>query len=266
MGQRLLVGGRNHIRIVIALSVIFVSSLKAQLSIIDSANALKAIYNPLNENRSLYQTIQEQYHEFRTANALALSAKNSFPVQFYDPKNIIPDNPLKREYRTGSYYTPKIVQDKLAHIMQRPPADSFTPILPLLSFGRKAALQYIQIKDDLRLEADDYLEIAADIEILKSLWRKSPQTVLHLYKTKVIQKKYTMKKLISVIQKLQDKRLLKRKRVGKSEILYYPAEPKKTAFETLQKSLDSESTAVEIRGKINNILLKISRKHSYISH
>jgi len=145
--------------------------------------------------------------------------------KYYDIRNVLPKNPMMLDTREGSYYTPKIVQDRLTFFMNRPRADSFVPIPTVAFLAASVAMHYLQIEKNILITAEDYLVNDRHRAILFSLWQKSPQTISDIYSQKPHQIYNTYETLSAAIDSLIDKRLIKRRNVEKGETLLYPAQP-----------------------------------------
>lgn len=156
---------------------------------------------------------------------------------FYNPRNVMPVNPLLLDYRGSSYYTPKIVQDRLTFFMNRPRADSFVPVPVVAMLAANIALKYVDIEMNLRLTAKDYLLEKPFFELLKALWLKSPRTVSELYRLKGQRNGYTYHILQSEMETLVDKRLVKRREMEAGETRYFPAQSSEEVIQLLNDAL-----------------------------
>ena len=67
-------------------------------------------------------------------------------VNRYHPSNIMPKNYYKIDYRSSSYYVPRMVKDELSLIMNRPKDKSFVPILGVAFLAAQLASKYIFVK------------------------------------------------------------------------------------------------------------------------
>ncbi|HES59478.1 MAG TPA: hypothetical protein ENO18_03515, partial [Caldithrix sp.] len=113
-------------------------------------------------------------------------------LKYYDPKNVMPKNFWEMDYRSTSYYTPRIVSDRLAQMMDRLPPDSFVPLPAVVFIAAKLALHYTDIQFKIEIKAADYI-IDDSLEIiLFSLLQKSPQTTKELYRLKEINQSRSM--------------------------------------------------------------------------
>jgi len=144
--------------------------------------------------------------------------------KYYDIKNVIPENPMMLDYRGSSYYTPKIVQDRLTFFMNRPPADSFVSIPTIAILAARIAMNYVDIETTMRIKAEDYLVEEKHLSILYSLWRKSPLTIREVYAQKPHSDNNTFETLSTEFNYLIEKRLIKRREMENGETLFYPAQ------------------------------------------
>ena len=184
-------------------------------------------------------------------------SKNVFIPQYYDLKNVLPDNPLMLDYRTGSYYTPKNVSDQLARIMQRPRPDSFLPWPGLALLGAYAAIQYLMHKDQFEIKARAYLLDAADETVLLALWKKAPQTAADLLLLPDIAAQDSYLTLQERLNRLEDKMLIKSKTIEKEPTQYFPAQKRADVILLLSNGLEDDRLTREERQKIVNLLKKI---------
>lgn len=186
---------------------------------------------------------------FQTPDSLSIrfeAPKRVTGPNYYDPKKVIPDNPLELDYRESSYYTPRIVSDKLDHIMNRPRSDSFVPILPLAYLAASVALQMIDLDFSSPAAATDYLKNQQDLAVLIALWKQSPQTVKELLEHPLINASHSYNTLERLLDDLSRHNLVKRKIIEKGPTQYFPAQKKEEVLLALKNAhLSKELTAEE---------------------
>jgi hypothetical protein len=160
---------------------------------------------------------------------------------YYNPENVMPKNFWEMDNRTGSYYTPRIVSDELAHMMDRLPPDSFVPLPTVALIAASIALQQLDIQKKIEIEAGDYL-VDPELEpVLFSLWEKSPQTIKEIYESHEINKNRTVTKLKSDLQYLVDKKLVKIKKLENEPAKYFIAQDPVTVNNLIYHALEDET-------------------------
>ncbi len=176
-------------------------------------------------------------------------------IQFYNPKTVLPSDPMKIDYRHHPYYIPRMVDDFInMNIMDRPPSSSFVSLPTIALLAAAVAVQYISIKEKLELSATDYLIDDKYYPILLSLWKKSPQKAEELYLDKKIRDKRTMQTLITDLESLVKKRLLKTKKTPKSSIEYFSAQKKNRVIGLIENSAVHDDTQQVYLHKLKLIL------------
>lgn len=205
-----------------------------------------------------------QFNPQDVSHTLQLIVPNSNKtIQYYNPKNVMPKNYWEMDYRSTSYYTPRIVSDKLAHIMNRPPPDSFVSLPTIALLAASIAMQYMDIQLKIEIKATDYV-INNDLqEILISLWKQSPQTAKLIYKSIEINNKRTMETLISDLQVLIDKKLVKRKIMEAAADEYFVAQDIETARQLIERDLEIEHFTDEQRQILSGLVSKLSVLQDY---
>ncbi len=233
-----------------------VVSLQAQQTdSINTAQKKPFLWNPF-YNESMALKAQFLYPA-NTTLSINAPQKKVFVPKYYDLKNVLPENPLFTDYRYGSYYTPKIVQNHLALAMQRPSPDSFLPWPGLALLGAYAAYQYLIHKDQFEIRAVDYLVGSEDESVLFALWKKSPQTIAQLLKHPVIAEKETFQTLRERLNRMEGKRLIKSKEVENGPTKYFPAQKKAAVLLLLSNALEDEQLTPLQREKIAGLIKKI---------
>lgn len=172
----------------------------------------------------------------------------------YHPINVMPKDPLKIDYRSGSYYVPRIVKDELNLIMNRPKDNSFVPILGVAFIAAQLASKYLFVQNMIKINNENILNSIDNFEILNELWKQKPQTATQLYLLPKIYNKYTLKVLLKNIEILIENKLVKQKNVEDAELLYFPS-ISKTEFDQYLKKLSTDSTITRTnRDKIKKII------------
>lgn len=128
------------------------------------------------------------------------------------------------DYRGTSYYTPTIVQDKLDQIMNRPRADSFTPILPLAMLATKVAIEKLNAGDLFKLKAQDYIIADLPWDVLEKIWLQPNQSFKNIFE--ILNKKgiVVAGDLDTALELLSEKNLIKTKGLKASDTRYFPAQ------------------------------------------
>ncbi len=145
-------------------------------------------------------------------------------LPFYDPKAVMPANPLMLDYRSGSYYVPRQVTNQLAQIMNRPSPDAFAPILAVAYLSARLALHALQIKKMVAIDTSAYLVEPETFRILQQLWKHSPQTAAQLFRHPELHASRTFTMLQADLNRLLDAKLVKIKRQEQAPPLYFPAQ------------------------------------------
>lgn len=179
---------------------------------------------------------------------------------FYDPKNVFPEKSYLLDYRRSSYYTPRIVQDRMDFIMNRPRADSFVPIPVVAVLAANLALKYMDIEKKLSISAMDYMLEKPYLLIMKALWKTSPLTLTELYAQKTFRTDLTVKRLEEELEILMDKGLVKRREMEKGETQYFPSQKKEDVIELLNEKLLDSSLTEKQRTIIANLLSDLKAK------
>lgn len=175
--------------------------------------------------------------------------------RYYDPKSVMPQNRLFLDYRGGSYYVPRMVNNRLAQIMNRPSPDSFVPVFVVGVLAIKLALEYIHIEQKIRINPSDY-DLPAELRpILIMLWIKAPQTAFEIYQDEQIRAERTLKILEQQLDILVDKKLLKVKIQEEAPTQYFAALPKEEAQELIRVYLTQENISVSQKQNLQNLLL-----------
>lgn len=162
--------------------------------------------------------------------------KSTYQTPYYDLRNVFPQNRLFLDYRESSYYTPRMVSDKLTRIMNRPRADSFMPILPIAFLAARIAMQQIKIAPLITISPVDYLACADQIDILLNLWQSAPQTLDELYTGMNKKKNMTIQTLQSALEKLINHKLVKTRVRQNAPQWYFPAQSRRETRALLQES------------------------------
>lgn len=141
----------------------------------------------------------------------------------YHPSKVMPKNPFELDYRSNSYYIPRMVKDELNLIMNRPKDNSFVPILGVAFIAAQLATKYLLVQNKKKISTNNIFNTLDEKNILKALWKKNPQTASELYKNTIIDKAITLIKLNEGINRLVDNKLIKQKNLEDKELLFYPA-------------------------------------------
>jgi predicted transcriptional regulator len=191
----------------------------------------------------------------------SLNLHLSYPLKNKLPQNIItipqPAFPLEIDMRTSSYYTPREVQDKLDHIMQRPRSDTFVPIMAMAAFAVNVAAQQLEAAKLFEPEAEDYLLSDFEISILEELWLKSPLNIAELYSKPKLQESQTVFTLQNSIGLLAGKNLIKTRSVNKDEILFFTVQKAEEVVGLIKKALNSGIYKEEKEADIKQLLTRL---------
>lgn len=200
-----------------------------------------------------------QFNPQDVSHTLQLVIPNSNKsIQYYNPKNVMPKNSWEMDYRNTSYYTPRIVSDKMAQIMDRPPPDSFVSLPSIAMLAASIALQYVDIQMKIKIKVTDYLMDEEMQKILVSLWKQSPQTAEQIYKSMEINNSRTMETLIEDLQILIDKKIVKRRIMESEADKYFAAQDIMVARQLIENGLEIETLSSEQRQKLTTLAGKLS--------
>lgn len=236
--------------IVALIFVLFPFTIYSQSAKQDSLT--RVLWNPLQYPGLRYQTSilgDPQNPEIHLS-----QPQNKIVPKYYDPKNVIPADPLKLDYRHHSYYTPKMVTDFLDHAMNRPRRDSFVPIPSLAFLAASIALQYVNLEQSLILEANDYLNREEYWDILTNLWKRSPLTAEEIYKQEGISQSRTFKVLEHQLTELVNDNLVKIKEIEKSQPQYFAAQTANQVKILLKNASDNQLLNYQTRSKLNQLI------------
>ena len=183
-------------------------------------------------------------------------------LKYYNPENVMPKNFWEMDYRGTSYYTPRIVSDKLAHIMDRLPPESFVSLPAVALMAASIAMKYADIRLKIEIKATDYIIDQKLEPILFSLWKKSPQTAGQLYKSKEIHEKRTMEVLESDLESLIDHKVVKKRKMETEPDKYFAAQDMATVNQLIQKAMETDSLSVNQRQKLSAFSEKLKTLQS----
>jgi len=195
----------------------------------------------------------KEWNNYNQAN-LSLKSYNSndnFDKNRYHPSNVMPKSYFDLDYRSSSYYVPRMVKDELNLIMNRPKDSALMPIMGVAYIAAQLASKYIFVQEKLKISTENVLNSIEGYEILKTLWKKSPQTSSQLYKFHVLQENFSLNELNMSINNLIDNKLIKQKNVEDKEMLFFPAisisEYEQILQRVLADTLISKSNKMKIK-------------------
>jgi predicted transcriptional regulator len=198
----------------------------------------------------------DPYNVSQTLQHIVSKSKKS--IKYYDPNNVMPKNFWEMDYRGTSYYTPRIVSDRLAQMMDRLPPDSFMPLPTIAFLAASIALKYTDIQLKIEIKATDYL-IDEDLEcILVSLLENSPQTAKDIYQSREINKSRTMEVLEKDLQTLIDKKIVKKRKMETEPEKYYAAQDIETIIKLIEHDLSIKTFTNEQIQKLTKLTRKLS--------
>lgn len=175
------------------------------------------------------------------------------PKMFY-PESVMPKDPFKLDFRSGSYYVPRMVRDELTQMMNRPKDNAFVPILGVAFLAAQLAAKYVIVQQKIKIDAENIINSINYNSILLKLWRRNPQTSTDLYKDQLIKEKFTMRMLEEGINLLIDNKLIKQKIIENDETQYFPALTEGEYMQLIETALDDTTIAVEDRKKLIHLL------------
>ncbi len=179
-------------------------------------------------------------------------------TKYYDPANVMPKKFWEMDYRGTSYYTPRIVSDRLAQMMDRLPPDSFMPLPAVAFLAARMALKYADIQFKIEIKAMDYL-IDEDLEyILISLLQNSPQTAKDIYQSEEINTSRTIEVLEKDLQILIDKKIVKKKIMETEPDKYYAAQDVGTVIKLIEHDLEIGIFTDEQKQNLSKLARKLS--------
>lgn len=169
-------------------------------------------------------------------------------LKYYDREKVIPKKFWELDYREHSYYTPRMVSDRMDQIMNRPPSDSFVPLPTVALIAASLALQQLEIRSKIQIDEGAYLLVESSWPVLFSLWNKAPQTARQLFEQESINQGRTFVTLQEHLNDLLQKKLIKIKIMEQGEDQYFPAQPRAEVQNLLRDLLnDAQRTESEIR-------------------
>lgn len=189
----------------------------------------------------------------------SLSLKLTFPLETKINRNAVPipkmpSNPWELDYRSSSYYTPKLVQDKMDQIMNRPRSDSFVPVMAMAFFAASLAVKQLQASKLFQLSAEDYLLDDSEWQVLEALWNKSPLGIDELYLNTGLRDNTTAAELQKQLAKLADKNLIKTRDAGSNIILFYPAQDKKTVKQLFIEDIHNNVVSDSLKTQMKSVM------------
>ena len=172
------------------------------------------------------------------------------PNPFYiNPKNYTPSsNPFIFDNRSSSYYVPRAIRDELNLMMNRPKtADSMVPIIAVPLIAAQIAANYIWVQEKSRIKKENILESAGEIDLLRRLWQKNPLTINTIVQDDEKSGRDTERyhEIEKRMQILINNKLVKMKKVEKSEAQYFPAKTKQELAEIVRTMLNNQETTPE---------------------
>lgn len=156
---------------------------------------------------------------------------------YYDLKNVMPADPFLWDQRESSYYTPRIVEEKMAAVMNRPKPGEVVPVFAMAMIAAHLAYQQLDIQKKIIITAENYLIEERCWPILLALLEKSPQTSAEIYHSQPVFKNHTMSILEKDLQYLADQKIVKINRPEKAEALYFAAQSKAEIIRLLSERL-----------------------------
>jgi len=175
---------------------------------------------------------------------------DNFKNNRYHPSNVMPKDPFKLDYRSSSYYVPRMVKDELNLIMNRPKDSAFVPVLGVAFIAAQLAAKYVFVQEKLKISEENIMNAVDEFGILNELWKKSPQTSSELYKNSILKDKITLKELNYKIDKLIDNKLIKQKNLEDQELQFFPAISKSEYEKIVQQIKDNSG---DVRNSKDNI-------------
>ena len=179
-------------------------------------------------------------------------------ANYYDPKSVMPANPFYLDYRGGSYYVPRQVNNRIAQMMNRPSPDSFVPVFAIAMLAAKVALHYVNIEHKIRIEASDYLVQEKSFPLLQALWVRSPQTAFELYELNEVNENRTFVQTESELQVLVDQKLIKSKTQEEAPTLYFVAQSRETVLELLTAALTQDSHSETEKNTFHRLIILLN--------
>lgn len=242
---------------VVACLLLFVGNLVAQIpnrgydttvlkgdSSFFSLQAAPIIQTPIEENTPFY---------------LRYTVPTQKINQYYNPKVIMPRNSLFLDYRGSSYYVPRMVNNRIAQIMNRPSPDSFLPVFAVAAIAAKLALEYVHIEKKIRINPSDY-NLPTDLHpLLISLWEKTPQTAFDIFKNDQIRSERTLITLEKQLDILVAKKLVKIKTQEKAPAQYFIAQPINEVKELIRDYLAQNTLPDSQRLNLQKLLLSLDK-------
>ncbi len=177
-----------------------------------------------------------------------------FRTPYYDSRAVMPDNLLFLDSRGSSYYVPRQVSNRIAHIMNRPTANEVVPLFAVAALAAKLALQHVTIENIIRIDARDYILDEKYFPIMLAAWEHSPQKAPDLYKLRSINTNRSYEMLVEDLNYLVDRKLLKIKVQEKGPAFYYVAQTKQEAKQSISEAIANNSFTERQRQKLEKLL------------
>jgi len=197
------------------------------------------------KNNIKWQNLNNWHNYNQTELSLKYFNKNNnIDNNRYHPSNVMPKDPFKLDYRSSSYYVPRMVKDELSLIMNRPKDNAFVPVLGVAFIAAQLAAKYVFVQDKLKISNENILNTIDEFGIMNELWKKSPQTSSELYKISKLRNKFTLKELNYRMNNLIDNKLVKQKNLEDQELQYFPA-ISKSEYDKLFQQINTDSTIIE---------------------
>ena len=160
-------------------------------------------------------------------------------LKYYDKEKVIPKKFWELDYREHSYYTPRMVSDRMDQIMNRPRSDSFVPLPTVALIAASLALQHLEIRSKIQIDESAYFSVEESWPILLALWDKAPQTARQLFGHEPINRGRTLMVLQEELNNLVQNKLIKIKIMEKGEDQYFPAQPRQEVQNLLKDLLNN---------------------------
>jgi predicted transcriptional regulator len=183
------------------------------------------------------------------------SSRKQYHFRWMTPPPI--NNPFKLDTRSSSYYVPRDVRDELNLIMNRPRESAFMPVLGVAYLAYQLAQKYLFVRSKTEISSHDLIAAGPNLDILRSLWKKSPQSLTEIYED-LHGLNPTILRLENKLKTLQDSKLI-RPRQTESQTVYFPAVTKEVLRTKVTAALmDStlDDTEIEI---LQNLLPDLNK-------
>jgi predicted transcriptional regulator len=216
--------------------------------------SIKSFWIP--SQKSCLQSTLTPFAQDQISFGLQYQTKPARKHSYYDIRRVLPENSMFIDLRESSYYTPLMVEDKLAAAMNRPKPGEVWPVFTA-EIAASLVFHYIEIENKTAIAAQNYILADEYIPVMQVLWQKSPQTVAEIYRQLPVASNRTYPMLETQLNFLVDRKIVKINRPDKAPALYYAAQPKPEVERLLKDALEKPENSPDQKQQIQVTIAKI---------